>query len=410
MSRAPREIPESEKQTPRETPEPNNPSQQATKNPDNQPLPFFLQSATGLVTPAELSLHKNFQTSVTHLQRSLIRSIHYLRVIFERKVYKALGFCSITDYAASVAGFSRNQTETFLALGRKLEGFPGVRKSLSNGSLSWSKARIIVDRAEPEDEGKWLDQSRGLSVSELRKRLEQALPIHKTPQGPLSRSFSKASSSEDSVDQFRVAGGVRLPRKRESLPGVGNQEPLRAPERCYVGYSFLPEQYSRWADLCERLRKQGRRESKEELALLGLGALAFGKEDRGVGSSSVPFVLHLVECPTCKQVTLTNNRGTFETPRPLIEAAHCDSMIQAKDGSRRASIPPRVRRLVLERDGNCCQVPGCRNTIYLELHHRQAAAAGGRSIPKNLTTLCSTCHRALHLREIQLREAARDPL
>ena len=61
------------------------------------------------------------------------------------------------------------------------------------------------------------------------------------------------------------------------------------------------------------------------------------------------------------------------------------------------SIPPAVRRQVLERDGRKCSVPGCRHSQYLDLHHVRPRAEGGDHEPENLVTLCGVHHRAAHV-------------
>jgi hypothetical protein len=60
------------------------------------------------------------------------------------------------------------------------------------------------------------------------------------------------------------------------------------------------------------------------------------------------------------------------------------------------SIPPSLRRLVVQRDGGRCKVPGCRNTCWLEVHHIRARCEGGTHDPDGLVLLCGTHHRLLH--------------
>jgi Holliday junction resolvase RuvA-like protein len=60
------------------------------------------------------------------------------------------------------------------------------------------------------------------------------------------------------------------------------------------------------------------------------------------------------------------------------------------------SIPPALRRAVLLRDQHRCQVPGCRNTTFLDLHHIQLRSEGGRHELGNILTICGCHHRATH--------------
>jgi RNA-directed DNA polymerase len=51
-----------------------------------------------------------------------------------------------------------------------------------------------------------------------------------------------------------------------------------------------------------------------------------------------------------------------------------------------------VRQEILARDGYRCVK--CGETTELEVHHRQRKASGGSMHPKNLITLCESCHKA----------------
>jgi 5-methylcytosine-specific restriction endonuclease McrA len=57
---------------------------------------------------------------------------------------------------------------------------------------------------------------------------------------------------------------------------------------------------------------------------------------------------------------------------------------------------PRIRGMVLERDGECCQECGAdlsRRPNYLrEVHHIIPRIEGGSDHPRNLITLCNECH------------------
>ena len=55
------------------------------------------------------------------------------------------------------------------------------------------------------------------------------------------------------------------------------------------------------------------------------------------------------------------------------------------------SIPPRLRRAVLARDG-ACTIDGCASRYRLEAHHIHEKAKLGSDDPTNLTTLCWTHH------------------
>jgi hypothetical protein len=73
------------------------------------------------------------------------------------------------------------------------------------------------------------------------------------------------------------------------------------------------------------------------------------------------------------------------------------------------TIPPALRRAVLLRDHGCCRVPGCKNTLYLDLHHIQLRSEGGRHELQNILSICGVHHRALHRGELSIQGTATNP-
>lgn len=61
------------------------------------------------------------------------------------------------------------------------------------------------------------------------------------------------------------------------------------------------------------------------------------------------------------------------------------------------------RRKILRRDGYCCSVPGCPNTLWLEVHHILFYGEGGSTRPDNLITICSKCHQNVHEGRLVIR-------
>ena len=64
------------------------------------------------------------------------------------------------------------------------------------------------------------------------------------------------------------------------------------------------------------------------------------------------------------------------------------------------SIPPALRRAVLARDRRRCRAPGCTHAAFVDVHHVQPRAEGGRNEAENLLTLCAGHHRAVHRGEL----------
>jgi hypothetical protein len=75
----------------------------------------------------------------------------------------------------------------------------------------------------------------------------------------------------------------------------------------------------------------------------------------------------------------------------------CDGHGGGQPARAKQKIPPAVRRAVRHRDQGRCRVPGCRNAIFVDLHHRDWRLDGGGNIVANLVSLCAAHHRRVHL-------------
>ena len=84
------------------------------------------------------------------------------------------------------------------------------------------------------------------------------------------------------------------------------------------------------------------------------------------------------------------------------ECAHVDAArARAHVGVRaKQAVSPATRRAVLRRDHERCAVPGCRNALFLDVHHVALRSEGGGHDADNLTTLCGAHHRAAHRGEL----------
>jgi len=153
-------------------------------------------------------------------------------------------------------------------------------------------------------------------------------------------------------------------------------------------------------------------------ASAGDGASA--SDAASLGRSNYQVVVY--ECEHCKRAFQPAGADRVEINAATLETAHCDAQhIDLTRGSAEhdaaaappratQSVPPALRRQVLLRDQKTCQVPGCRNTIALDVHHIQPRAEGGTHHAHNQLGICTVHHRAVHRGEIHISGRAPDDL
>ncbi len=312
-----------------------------------------------------------------------------------------LGYSNIRDYAAKEGGLREAQCRAFLKIGARLDDLPLMREALEKGSLSWHKASLIVNQVDPEREAELIAVARSLTTSRLRNGpLDQpVVPPHDTT--------ASLPPSTSAAPQARTAARPQPePPDPMATPKVLTQEQPAADQDkpgsgqtchfCHFTLKFTPEQYA----LVSRLLEAAKGKTKEQKILDALAA-ENGKNPR----TTLPYLLVIMQCPSCGMATIPSNRGEIAVPKPLLEAAHCDAAIEDPSGNRRRTIPPRLRRQALQRARFSCEARNCTHTQFLEVHHRRPTAAGGTNSLDNLIVLCSHCHRRLHENEELARMA-----
>jgi len=95
-----------------------------------------------------------------------------------------------------------------------------------------------------------------------------------------------------------------------------------------------------------------------------------------------------------------------EEERELDRSSHVGSFhVMGSRGGAKLSryIPRSVVNKVRWRDEGRCQVPGCLNGRWSQLHHIRFFSRGGAHRTRNLLTLCTQHHRQLHDGHLVLR-------
>ncbi len=364
------------------------------------------------MTPAERVLHDGFVGASRNLRAEVVRTAAYLVAIHDRKIHKALGFPRIADYALAHAGISPRTTVEFLRLGRQLHALPLLREALAKGDLSWARAREISAHATPANEAELVDLARRLSRDQLREHLRQGEESTTDAPGTTEASAVDGLPPDDPrMVPTIVQAGERTPQESTSSanrrragstsraaprPGVTlRHEPTHGLR--YVQFRLTSEQLARWEALLEHALAKGVGGGPFEVILAALETRA------GNFGGPPPYLIVLLTCPSCHEARLITGRGEVDVPQALLAAATCDATVADTRGERRRTIPPRLRRLALQRARYHCEAAGCRHTRFLEIHHRQPVAAGGGDDLANLVVLCSACHRRLHEHEAQVR-------
>ncbi|MGD9547176.1 MAG: HNH endonuclease [Candidatus Krumholzibacteriia bacterium] len=345
--------------------------------------------------------HAALKQAVRIMDQARHCAVLWFADVMARGLYRDLGFASIQIYAQKELGFSRTRTGDFVRMARKLDDLPQIRKSLETGKIGYTKAREIIKVATPATEKEWVK----VACS--------------TPRGRLAEDVARVRA--------QAAGMKTAPGQGKLIPAAPRERRLAAAVPVKLSLEMTPEQLARFEVLQERLTKSGAIADRVERILAGLDsmledALGGGQIDTEAEAQATPstagaadltagtskpaprrvprgtsFQVHVRQCPDCGRFSTSTSRGDVILGPGDAGRVTCDSRSEdPRSGRNTATIPPRVRRRVLARDGHRCQGPGCTNSRFLEVHHVQPRARGGTNRPDNLITLCSACHRHVH--------------
>jgi hypothetical protein len=304
--------------------------------------------------------------SVRAVEQAQQCAVLWFGEIMRRRHYRKLGYSSINHYARTELNFSKTRTGDFVQLARKLELLPAVRESVAKGELGYTKAREIVKVASPENENGWVEEAKKSSRRDLENKV--------------------------AVARRRAAA---KPGQPELMP---SPEPVIHPAVVPVRLTLemTPVQFARYEAMLEKLHQQGPVGTRAEMlleAMAELVAVRAEKAPRGGLPGGPAYQVHIHQCPDCWRSSVPTSRGELPVGKEVAEVAQCDARIDQPGKRNTSIIPPATRRMVLSRDRYQCRTPGCEYTKFLEVHHIKPRAAGGNNRPKNLITLCSTCHR-----------------
>jgi len=312
--------------------------------------------------------------------KARLLAAEYLLDMCERRLFRQLGYSSVMHYGTHALGLSPRDVWDRLRVARALRQLPGVAAALRRGRLSWSKLREVIRVATPETEREWLERAGRLSCREL-----------------------EAAVAGESTGEEKSAEVTRL------VCRFINDQTVR------VTVDLTPAQFALVDQAIGTIRQQhGTEDAADALELIARAYLArVGEEEPALGQH---IVIH--RCRECRKEWRETSKGRVpvgvseheptqlvevddpQEERELEQSSHVGSRLEVRLSRH---IPQGVLRKVHWRDEGRCQVPGCLNGRWSQLHHIRFFSRGGRHRARNLLTLCTQHHRQLHEGYLVLR-------
>jgi 5-methylcytosine-specific restriction endonuclease McrA len=335
-------------------------------------------------------------------------------------VHVHLGYGAFSEYVERMFGYKPRSLQEKLRVAEALEGLPIFAQALSSGEVSWSAVRELTRVTVRETEQEWLDFARGKTL----RQLEQVLAGKRSGDTPASAPDLSAQRHvlrfDVAAETFALFRDALSELRRRADAALDDDSALLEMARCVLGgpRDEGRASYQVVLSVCPECGS-GQQHANGGLVPVGpevtrmaccdaqhVGPIADGSSapandlepddsrDDHAGTPDPAAAVQDAHVGTSTQRSSRPIENVSETSRPQTGARVPPRAKQ--------TIPPALRRAVLLRDQHRCQVPGCTNMRWLDVHHIELRSEGGRHSLKNLTGLCSAHHRAAHRGKITL--------
>ena len=341
---------------------------------------------------------EELEGDLLELERSanvlLAERLRRLAEIERRRTYVRDGFLSASVWLARRAGLSPSDAKQQVRMARALEQMPVARVALSEGEVTSSAARVLVEAREesPEEFAGWedalVDAARTLSVRELR-----AVVAH----------WRQAAAPERAEEREEWMHAIRKLYVSPTLDGMvrvdGDLDPETGQSLMTALQAAVDAEVRGEADL--RTGAQRRADALGEICRQWLD-----RADRPEVAGERPHVRVNIDVEALRGTGAAELEGvapvTADTARRIV----CDASItrvvtrgrsEVLDVGRTTSVVPLAMRMALIVRDEGCAFPGCdRPQQWCDAHHVVHWADGGETKLDNLVLLCRPHHRMLH--------------
>ncbi len=335
--------------------------------------------ATTIVAQTPEELDRAFrECTVSH------RQSHYVTLVLIRRMeacagYKHFGCVNLQQYIELVCQVSGVSARERIRVAFALARLPQLDQAMAEGRLSYSKLRAVTRVANSDNEVEWLQAALEHTAEELDTLVARSQRGKPRP----SRLFTRP------IDEHTT-------RLIAEMPTEDVEVIIRA---------------------IDRVRKEsgGLISKAQALVYVAADQLA-GDPGQAQTADRYTVVIH---AGADGGAWVETDQGDAPVRKEVVERLLCDCAIRlAQETSdaggmavskRQRSLPSGLRRSVELRDRQRCRVPGCRNRLWLDVHHIVPKSKGGRHTRKNLVLLCTQHHQLVHDGYLSIEVGAKGP-
>jgi hypothetical protein len=364
------------------------------------------------VVPLEL-LEREITDLACRIHAATCRWLELVAEYDRREGWAQWGCKSCAHWISHQCGIAPGAAREQVRVARRLQELPQVRAAFARGELSYSKARALTRVENVEREQDLLDLARHATASQLERLVRghrRVVTAERMAAGGEPERWVNVEHDEDGSLLLQA----RLPAEEGALVlaalDAARDQLAAADVSAETPPAGDPSPPADSDDVsAETPAPRGPVARADALVALADAYLAGARGSRS-GGDRYQVVVHV------DTATLSGDgdgdgdgeRCELDHGPPLAAATArrlaCDASlvhVLERDGTpldvgrKTRSIPPALRRALAARDGGC-RFPGCTSHRFVDAHHIEHWADGGRTNLDNLVLLCRHHHRLLH--------------
>lgn len=329
------------------------------------------------------TLEQAFYQAEAGIRHLRARQLALINALDERQVALMDGARTMTDWVAARIDGAPEEAARLTKAARLIADHGDLATSLAGGTMSLDRAietaRLDNAGASPE----LIRDSFGFDIAGVRRLT--AARTRMTPKTEREAQSGRRFVRQPTLDHTGS-------RYHGFLAGQDDEIFARALEESADSFPPLPD--GRRAPVGQRYAD----------ALVSFAHDALNRDNDGA-QSQVPLVSVFVDAGLAAQTKgeagVMTAGGTRIGPDTLNEIL-CEALIEVNTtgakplavGPAGRTVPPRLKRFILHRDGGCV-IAGCQSRYRLQPHHIIPRSRGGTHDPENLATLCWYHHHVV---------------
>ncbi len=307
-----------------------------------------------------------------------------------RRLYEKKGYFSIYEFAAKLAGLSRDQVQRVLQLERRLEDKPVLQQLLVSGEISHNKLVRIAAIATAENQAVLAEKVRNLSQNAVETWVRDLRG------GGGARSGGRAQSVECKVK----SGGMN------GVDGFLEPETTDESVRAQRNFSNINQDIRLMSALSVEVKEKLLEMAGKGLDINEILLELLAKRDSEIQTRKEIIAEKLREKTAKKFEDVEVSMGQKElVMTPGKEVGREPEIENIADDNKPAPsryIPVAVKNILKEEFGDKCAGESC-HRLADDIHHKRRFSANPSHDPRSLLPVCSGHHELAHADEADYR-------